>query len=212
MNADLLAKKRGLRIVETVVPSDGAGVLDEIEVNCTAMHGDGEVLRRLRVLFRADGGALQLSANPSASVHPQVAIGSNKSKFSSAVTPAGRIAVAGTVKSGTPFLTRIGAFDVDLAVEVRCMCTRSAHIAPGCLLRAVSQCTACGPALQSSRTAAPLAPLPISLPPMPSPKRNLLQSVLCSSSNPPACRVRWCWCARTTSPVSLPQCRPSLPR
>jgi len=27
--------------------------------------------------------------------------------------------VAGTVKSGTPFLTRIGAFDVDLAVEVR---------------------------------------------------------------------------------------------
>jgi D-3-phosphoglycerate dehydrogenase len=77
VNADLLAKKRGLRIVETVVPSDGTGVLDEIEV----------------------------------------AIGSNKSKFSSAVTPAGRITVAGTVKSGTPFLTRIGAFDVDLAVE-----------------------------------------------------------------------------------------------
>ena len=34
VNADLLAKKRGLRIVETVVPSDGAGVLDEIEVRC----------------------------------------------------------------------------------------------------------------------------------------------------------------------------------
>lgn len=32
VNADLLAKKRGLRIVETVVPSDGSGVLDEIEV------------------------------------------------------------------------------------------------------------------------------------------------------------------------------------
>ena len=31
VNADLLAKKRGLRIVETVVPSDGTGVLDEIE-------------------------------------------------------------------------------------------------------------------------------------------------------------------------------------
>lgn len=139
VNADLLAKKRGLRIVETVVPSDGAGVLDEIEVSCTAMHGYGEALRRLRVLLRADGGALQLSANPSASAHPQVAIGSNKSKFSSAVTPAGRIAVAGTVKSGTPFLTRIGAFDVDLAVEVRCMCTRSAHNAPSSWLSAAPQ-------------------------------------------------------------------------
>ncbi len=44
MNADLLAKKRGLRIVETVVPSDGAGVLDEIEVrlmlqtHCSSEH------------------------------------------------------------------------------------------------------------------------------------------------------------------------------
>ena len=48
----------------------------------------------------------------------QVAIGSNKAKFSSAVGPAGRISVSGTVKSGTPFLTRIGSFDVDLAIEV----------------------------------------------------------------------------------------------
>lgn len=32
VNADLLAKKRGLRIVETVAPSDGAGILDAIDV------------------------------------------------------------------------------------------------------------------------------------------------------------------------------------
>ena len=32
VNADLLAKKRGLRIVETVVPAEGTAVLSEIEV------------------------------------------------------------------------------------------------------------------------------------------------------------------------------------
>ncbi|KAL4447497.1 hypothetical protein ABPG75_004716 [Micractinium tetrahymenae] len=77
VNADLLAKKRGLRIVETVVPSDGDAVLREIEV----------------------------------------AVGAGKSKFSSAVAPSGRITVAGTVKADNPFLTRIGNFDVDLALE-----------------------------------------------------------------------------------------------
>ena len=49
---------------------------------------------------------------------PQVAIGASKSKFSSAVTSQGRISVAGGVKAGLPFLTRIGSFDVDLALEV----------------------------------------------------------------------------------------------
>lgn len=39
MNADLLAKKRGLRIVETVVPSDGDTVLKEIEVGRTGKQG-----------------------------------------------------------------------------------------------------------------------------------------------------------------------------
>jgi D-3-phosphoglycerate dehydrogenase len=80
VNADLLAKKRGLRITETVVPAEGAAILSGIEV----------------------------------------ALGTADSRFSSAVDPAsGRIAVAGTVKGapGLPFLTRIGAFDVDLALE-----------------------------------------------------------------------------------------------
>jgi len=54
VNADLLAKKRGLRIVETVVPSDGDTVLKEIEVRgcvgglvgCWAcVGGDGGALR-----------------------------------------------------------------------------------------------------------------------------------------------------------------------
>jgi hypothetical protein len=51
-----------------------------------------------------------------------VAIGANKSKFSSAVTSQGRISVAGGVKAGLPFLTRIGSFDVDLALEVGAAC------------------------------------------------------------------------------------------
>jgi tRNA(Ile2) C34 agmatinyltransferase TiaS len=46
-----------------------------------------------------------------------VAIGASKSKFSSAVT-GDRITVAGQVKNKAPFLTRVGAFDVDLALEV----------------------------------------------------------------------------------------------
>lgn len=79
VNADLLAKKRGLRIVETVIPSEATGILSEIEVS----------------------------------------IGTNESKFSSAVNPeTKRVSVAGTVKAGdVPFLTRIGAFDVDIAAE-----------------------------------------------------------------------------------------------
>lgn len=48
-----------------------------------------------------------------------MSVGTKKSKFSSAVDRQGRITVVGTVKSGTPFLTRIGNFDVDLAIEVR---------------------------------------------------------------------------------------------
>ena len=33
VNADLLAKKRGLRVVETVVPSDGTAILSHMEVS-----------------------------------------------------------------------------------------------------------------------------------------------------------------------------------
>lgn len=78
VNADLLAKKRGLRIVETVVPSDGGSILAEIGV----------------------------------------ALGASDSKFSSAKDDNGHIAVAGTVKTGgLPFLTKLGTFDVDLALE-----------------------------------------------------------------------------------------------
>lgn len=77
VNADLLAKKRGLRIVETVVPAEGETVLESIEL----------------------------------------AVGAGKSKFTSALDLSGRISVAGEVKNGVPFLTRIGSTDVDLAIE-----------------------------------------------------------------------------------------------
>ena len=78
VNADLLAKKRGLRIVEKVVPSESGAIVSEMEVS----------------------------------------LGTNSSKFSSAVDPtANQISVGGSVKASIPFLTKIGAFDVDVAME-----------------------------------------------------------------------------------------------
>lgn len=79
VNADLLAKKRGVRVVETVVPADGGAILAEIEVQ----------------------------------------VGTSDSRFSAAVdATTGRISVGGTVKAdGLPFLTKIGNFDVDVALE-----------------------------------------------------------------------------------------------
>jgi hypothetical protein len=213
VNADLLAKKRGLRIVETVVPSEGTQALTEIEVGCLKGGCAGRdcnerALRRgprrkgflkdaagahkpvlpagacthalLFVLAASAPGQREstswrglalacmaaaatswrsnlhllprwLAPPPSgqpcrkrwsvarASLPPlcralsrhaprtpppppllrllrQVAIGASKSKFSSAVT-GDRITVAGQVKNKAPFLTRVGAFDVDLALE-----------------------------------------------------------------------------------------------
>jgi D-3-phosphoglycerate dehydrogenase len=46
-----------------------------------------------------------------------VALGTSKSKFSAAVDKTGRIYVEGAVKSGTPYLTKIGSFDVELSVQ-----------------------------------------------------------------------------------------------
>ena len=81
VNADLLAKRRGLRVTETVAPADAGGaILSSIEVS----------------------------------------LGAGASRFSAAVDPASkRISVGGTVKGAAalPFITRIGAFDVDLALE-----------------------------------------------------------------------------------------------
>lgn len=46
-----------------------------------------------------------------------VALGTNKSVFSAAVDKTGRIYVEGSVKNGTPYLEKIGGFDVDLAMQ-----------------------------------------------------------------------------------------------
>ena len=77
VNADLLAKGRGLRIAEVTVRSEGADVLSSMSV----------------------------------------ALGAGKAKFTAAVDKTGRIYVEGTVRAGRPYLTKIGAFDVDLSVE-----------------------------------------------------------------------------------------------
>lgn len=46
-----------------------------------------------------------------------VALGTGKSTFSAAVDKTGRIYVEGTVRNNTPYLTKIGGFDVDLSVQ-----------------------------------------------------------------------------------------------
>ena len=47
-----------------------------------------------------------------------VNLGTKSSRFSAAVTPDQRISVTGQVKNLRPFLTGVGGFDVDLALEV----------------------------------------------------------------------------------------------
>ena len=45
-----------------------------------------------------------------------VSLGSGDTKFSAALGTDKRISVTGTVKSGAPYLTRIGTFDMDLSL------------------------------------------------------------------------------------------------
>jgi len=77
VNADLLAKNRGMRISEVIVRSEGSDVLSSMSI----------------------------------------ALGTSASKFSAVVDKTGRIYVEGCVRSGTPLLTKIGAFDVELSVR-----------------------------------------------------------------------------------------------
>lgn len=46
-----------------------------------------------------------------------VALGTSKSTFSAAVDKTGRIYVEGSVRNSTPYLEKIGGFDVDLAMQ-----------------------------------------------------------------------------------------------
>lgn len=77
VNADLLAKNRGLRISEVTIRTDGSDVLSSLSV----------------------------------------ALGTGKAVFSAAVDKTGRIYVEGGVKNGTPYLTKVGGFDVELAMQ-----------------------------------------------------------------------------------------------
>lgn len=77
VNADLLAKNRGLRISEVTIRTEGSDVLSSLSV----------------------------------------ALGTSKSTFSAAVDKTGRIYVEGSVKNGTPYLEKIGSFDVELAMQ-----------------------------------------------------------------------------------------------
>lgn len=79
-----------------------------------------------------------------------VSLGTNTSKFSAAVDRANRIYVEGQVRNGTPFITKIGNFDLELSVQVSCFCL-IIEIAPTGLIRA--QVTLHAPKTPPSRVA-----------------------------------------------------------
>ena len=47
----------------------------------------------------------------------RVALGTSDTKFSAALGPKRCVSVTGEVKAGAPYLTQIGSFDVELAME-----------------------------------------------------------------------------------------------
>lgn len=79
VNADHVAKQRGLKIVEERKLSDGA-----LEVPLETM---------------------------------EVKIAHAESKFASALSDTGEITLEGKVKDRTPYLSRVGNFDVDISLE-----------------------------------------------------------------------------------------------
>ncbi|KAH9297179.1 hypothetical protein KI387_028861 [Taxus chinensis] len=79
VNADFVAKQRGLKITEEKVPSDGS---------------PGQPLDSI-----------------------QVQLAHVESKFASALSESGDIIVQGKVKNGIPYLTKVGAFSVDVSLE-----------------------------------------------------------------------------------------------
>jgi hypothetical protein len=48
-----------------------------------------------------------------------VKLNTGSTRFNAALSKEGQISVSGSVKGTTPFLTGVGQFDVELAVEVR---------------------------------------------------------------------------------------------
>jgi hypothetical protein len=65
----------------------------------------------------------------------RVALGTSDTKFSAALNPERRVSVTGDVKAGAPYLTQIGAFDVELAMEGFILLARPAGARPHAVSR-----------------------------------------------------------------------------
>ena len=74
---------------------------------------------------RPNGGVCDSSLRSSACIDllqevlasMRVALGTSDTKFSAALGPERCVSVTGEVKAGAPYLTQIGSFDVELAME-----------------------------------------------------------------------------------------------
>lgn len=83
-------------------------------------------LRVSEVTVRGEGNEVLTSLS--------VSLGTAKSKFSGAVDRTQRIYIEGQVRNGIPFITKIGSFDVELAVTVSgrynscVVCMEHAHL------------------------------------------------------------------------------------
>ena len=87
----------GLSIIDTTILAEGISVLKSPLLTLVLVLTHREVLTALTV-----------------------ALGCPTSKFSGAIDPAtAKITVGGTVRGGAPFVNKIGAFDVDISLEVR---------------------------------------------------------------------------------------------
>ena len=118
----LLAKNRGLRVTESTVPANG-------KVWCCSLcraasarftrNTKSNLLLPERVLPSDGTPDKTLAKLPAQDVLKslRVALGSSDTKFSAALGSDKRIAVTGAVKGAEPYLTRIGTFDVDLALR-----------------------------------------------------------------------------------------------
>lgn len=138
VNADLLAKERGLRVVETKVPAGEFFFLKKRKKKNERKKKNAKRKKQLSLHLLHSSKNKQKHPTTTAGgdaplTEMTVTLATSSTRFSAALNAAGKISVAGAVRAAgagdeagglAPFLTRVGAFDVDLALEGIVLLTR----------------------------------------------------------------------------------------